>query len=756
MYSIHAVPNYIILELNNIQINREEIILAAMGDLSLKNFFNEVWVIVTDKELFILSGTTFNLKKKGKEETSTTWRSSDTNRYKIESMEDIKAEDLITGGRLIAKVDGTMQVLCRYSNSMKREFSILVKNIEKIKDNKEIDENDYKEEQHNRFCPKCGLMYPDQNRKVCPKCINRKSLFLRVLSFASKYKWKVALILFFMFIHAGFNVLAPFVSGQLLFDEILTSGGSLYGKIGLGVFLIFAVRLMSIVTNVIFGRINAYVTGYVIYDIKTLIFQAMQKLSLDFYSNKQTGGLMTRINRDADNLQHFFHHGMPYLIVNIVIIIGTLITMLITNFSLTLLCLIPAPIVLFTSIKIFPILYKKFGRVHRSRRFMNALINDSLTGFRVVKAFGKEREEINRFSKSSNNVMNTELNLVQYIHTMFPLMRTFIALGTIIIWGVGGWQVLIGEMTFGKLLSFLWYLNLIIGPLQYMADITNWMSDSMNSAMRIFEILDATPTIYDQPDASHLEEFKGKIELDNVTFAYEPNKPVIHNICFTIQPGEMIGLVGRSGAGKSTIANLLMRLYDVNEGKIRIDGYDIRDIALADLHKNVSMVMQDTFLFAGTIAENIAYARPEATTLEIINAAKSAYAHEFIMKLPYGYNTIIGKDGQSLSGGEKQRLSIARTILHNPKIIILDEATSAVDTKTEKQIQRAIDRLVEGRTVLSIAHRLSTLNNADKIVVIEDGKLVETGTHRELLEKKGAFYEMYEKQREALKMRGVV
>ncbi len=278
----------------------------------------------------------------------------------------------------------------------------------------------------------------------------------------------------------------------------------------------------------------------------------------------------------------------------------------------------------------------------------------------------------------------------------------------------------------------------------------------MNSAQRIFEVLDAVPDVAESHDPVKLPGgLKGNIELKNVTFSYEPNKPVLHEINLEIKAGEMIGLVGHSGAGKSTLTNIITRLYDVNEGEILIDGVNIKDIAFADLRPHIGMVLQDTYLFRGSIAENIAYARPEASNDDIIKAAKAANAHDFIIKMPDGYDTVLGVRKSNLSGGERQRISIARALLHNPKILILDEATASVDTDTERQIQEALERLVKGRTTIAIAHRLSTLRNADRLVVVEKGKIVETGTHSELLKSEGAYFKMVQKQKEALKIRGV-
>jgi ATP-binding cassette subfamily B protein len=387
---------------------------------------------------------------------------------------------------------------------------------------------------------------------------------------------------------------------------------------------------------------------------------------------------------------------------------------------------------------------------------LNSVINDSLSGARVVKAFGKEGEEITRFSNTNQNFYKVNLELGNLLQTAFPLLYFLMGSSGLVVWGYGSYLVVKGELTFGSLITFTGYVGMLVGPLQFMTQITNWWSDCMNSASRIFEIMDAIPEVEEKANAIRLPNIKGDVFLKGVTFSYEPNNPVLHDINIDVKQGEMIGIVGHSGAGKSTLTNIITRLYDVKEGQISIDGINVKDLNLKDLHSQIGMVLQDTYLFMGTIAENIAYAKPEATIEEIIEAAKIANAHDFIMKLQDGYDTSIGSRGrQNLSGGEKQRISIARAVLLNPRILILDEATASLDTETERMIQEALERLIKGRTTFAIAHRLSTLRNADRLIVVEGGKICESGTHEELIKKKGVYYTLCQKQREALKLQGV-
>ncbi len=752
------LPTYLDSELKSQNINKEDVLYAVPSDLDNYGYFSENWLILTKEKLVILSGTSFERKKTGKKRTDTdiNFTLKGVIEYLVSDVKKIIINDMVSGGVLIASINETEQMLCRFTASRQKDFGTLAKIHGKLVNGEEINYEEIMHEQSKNVCPKCGRYYPDSARKVCPNCMDKRSVFIRILSFMGNYKWKVVLLLAFMLTSAAANIFRPYLSGNILFDEVLAQGGKYYGKIGPVVLMIAGAQLMFLLFSIIQGRINAFVSTNIIYDIKVKVFKAMQELSMSFFNSKETGGLLTRVNNDAMRLTHFFHDGMPYVVVNTFVLIGTLAVMLSMNAKLTLLILLPVPIVMYISKTIFPRLNTLHTKRHRAIRYLNALTNDTLTGFRVVKAFGKEKNEIKRFGNANEYFTNSVVNISTFASTAFPIMHLLVSTGTLIIWGFGGYQVIKGNMTFGSLIAFNMYLGMLYQPIQFMSDIVNWWSDTMTAGQRIFEICDAIPDIYEIENPKPLKAVLGHIQLKNITFSYQPNKPVIHNINIDIQPGETIGLVGKSGAGKSTLANLITRLYDVEEGEIIIDGINIKDYSLEDLHTKVGMVMQDTFLFAGTVAENISYGQPDAKIANIIKASIAAGAHDFIMKLPDKYDTLIGKDGQDLSGGERQRLSIARTILHNPDVLILDEATASVDTETEIKIQNALDMLIENKTTIVIAHRLSTLRSANRILVLDNGKIIESGSHNELLDLKGEFYSMMESQRKALEIGGVI
>lgn len=723
--------------LREADIDADSIICAVDTDIGLDRTYEHGWICLTDSTLAVLHST------------------DDARVIDLSEVKEVKAENLVTSGLVSISFNGKDEVICRFSSGRTRDIAHLVKIANKIVKSEKLEDGDFEQEDTETECPKCGRRYPDQDRKVCPHCLEKGSIFVRLLAYFKGSIGKVTLVFAFMIAQAGFELVSPFINGRILFDEVLHPAGQYYGRIGAIFAIMLGVRLFAVGVSIIYGRIIAVLGSEVIYKLKTDLFAALQRLSMSFFTRKQTGALMNRVNWDALMLEFFFIEGVPFFVVNVLIILGISITMLTFNWMLALMVFIPAPILIYLTKILIPKVWRLYSRRYRSRRYLNSVINDSLSGVRVVKAFGREEAEISRFGGANWGLFSTHLSAQRFSSTVFPFFHLIMQTGGFVVWAVGGWKVIQGQISFGVLMTFVGYIAMFYRPMLFFTRLIDWWAMCMNSAQRIFEVLDTEPDIVEKKEPVRVDPIKGRIKVEKVTFAYEPNKPVLHDINLTIKPGEMIGLVGHTGAGKSTITNLITRLYDVEEGKISIDGVNVKDAAVDDLRSQIGIVLQQTYLFNGSVAENISYAQPDASEYDIVSAAKLANAHDFIVALPDGYNTRLGRQGIDLSGGERQRIAIARAILKNPRILIFDEATSSVDTETEEKIQNAIIRMVEGRTTIAIAHRLSTLRMADRLFILDNGKIVERGNHEQLMAKKKKYYELVSRERKALKVIGV-
>jgi ABC-type multidrug transport system fused ATPase/permease subunit len=457
---------------------------------------------------------------------------------------------------------------------------------------------------------------------------------------------------------------------------------------------------------------------------------------------------MSRVTNDLSALEHFVTHGSALTAVDLVRLIGGSIILFILDWRLAALVLIPVPI-LAVALRHYN---TKIRPVYRSVRArlgdINAKLQDNLSGIRVIQAFAREEMERQRFTTESERYYRARVKGIRYWSVFFPAIRFLGAMGSVIVLGVGAAMVVKGEMSLGTLVAFLSYTASFYEPINRLTEVDNIFQEAIAAGERFFEILDETTEVTDAPDAIDLPAIEGRMVFDDVTFRYGTGDKVLHDIGFEMAQGEMVALVGPSGAGKTSIANLICRFYDPNKGKITIDGHDLRRIKLTALRQQVAVVLQDSFLFNNNVVENLLYGKPDATREEVIRAAKAANAHEFIIQLPQGYDTEIGERGVKLSGGQKQRLALARAILADPRILILDEATSSVDAEAEFLIQQALERVLEGRTSLVIAHRLSTVRNADKIIVLDQGRIVETGKHDDLLQRDGLYSQLYKRQME--------
>ncbi len=488
-------------------------------------------------------------------------------------------------------------------------------------------------------------------------------------------------------------------------------------------------------------------------DLRDEIYEHLQKLSVSWFSSKQTGSIISRVSSDTDRIWDFIAFGIVEVSVAILMLTGLGAVLLALDWRLGLVMTLPVPVLLWAIYRHGQRMQRIFLRAWRKWSGITDLLSDTIPGIRVVKAFHQEKQETRRF-QGRNASVTAEFNRIHRTWTSFwPVLMLSIHGAMIGVWALALPRVLSSDaatsLSAGTFVSFLLYMTMFVQPIEVIGQMARMLNRATSSAYRVFELLDTRPQIVDVEEAVRLEPVQGRVTFEDVTFAYDGVRQVLKGVSFDVRPGEMIGLVGPSGGGKTTITQLIARFHEAQSGAVRIDGVDVKRLDVGHYRRQVGMVLQDPYLFHGTILENIRYGKPEATLEEIVEAARAANAHEFVGKLPHGYDTVVGERGHTLSGGERQRVSIARAILHDPRILILDEATSSVDTETERRIQEALDRLVAGRTVFAIAHRLSTLTRANRLIVVENGRIAEQGTHGELLSRAdGIYFRLCRLQRE--------
>lgn len=570
---------------------------------------------------------------------------------------------------------------------------------------------------------------------------------LRLIGFVQKYWFMLVLAFLCQIFGTAFGILIPRVLGQGIDDVLRLSQetGSTQPIIIAAVMVVAAGALRGIAMygNRYFSEV---VSQKVSYNIRNALYNRLQRLSFQFHDQNQTGQLMSRATVDVEATRMFFSMGLLGMFQVLLMFFGVVGMILAINWQLALITIafvVPVALLAVTfGSRIRPIWLK----VQQMLGFMSTTLEESLAGIGVVKAFSRQKEESRKFDIQANALYDDQMHAVRMMALAMPTMVFLVGIPTAVILWYGGGQVANGTMTVGQVTQFVLYLGLLMMPIRQLGMMVNLYSRTVSAGQRILEILDTESKVKEKPDAIDVGKAKGRVMFENVSFSYDNISPALNNVSFDVQPGQLVALLGGSGSGKSTVANLLARFYDVTSGSISLDGVDIRDIKFSSLRKNVVTAQQDVFLFSSTIKENIAYGDVDASMDRIVEVAKAAQLHDFIQALPEGYDTWVGERGDTLSGGEKQRLSIARTLLVNPSVLILDDSTASVDSETERLIRQALNTLIQGRTTFIITHRLPLIKNADIILMFQDGELVQQGTHEELFAQKGVYREVYESQ----------
>ncbi len=710
--------------------------LRTHTDLNLEGGYEPVYLLVEPDRLYVAAAP------------NERWKSAARMVLQRADVREVRTRQGVGGGFLEALVEGVYVEILAYSNTRSETFHKVEQKLKAwlaaapVEIGPEDDEDP-------RRCAQCGMPL-DFKGDTCRRCVNRGAVLVRVFHMMRPYRKRAAIMMSLVLVGIGValvpqqlvrllinKVLAPEQAGNPPLDETV----AVYWLLGL-VGSLFGTYLIGALINGTTARLASFVGTQITFDMRSRVFHHLTRLGVAFYDRYSVGQLMARVSSDTEHMKAFVQQLTSGFLAQLITVAAVGAVLFALSWKLAFFTLLPAPLVMLSAVFFWKRVYPRYYRVSDAVSKLQSRLNTVLSGVRVVKAFGQEQREQTRFGQSSGYVRDSYRN-VEYTVAMFnPAMGLLFQMGGLIVWFVGGRQVLYEGMPLGDLIAFLGLLGMFYQPLGHLTQLTTWLTQFLTATQRTFEILDTSPQILQTQAPQALPAKPGAVRFENVTFGYNRREPILKGISFAVEAGEHVGVVGKSGSGKTTLINLLARFYDVDDGCVRIDGIDVRDLSEDDIRRAVGIVLQEPFLFRGTIRANIAYGRTDATLEQIIAAAKSANAHDFIMRHPLGYDTYIGERGAGLSGGERQRVSIARALLYDPPILILDEATSNVDTESEQLIQAALQRVTEGRTTLAIAHRLSTLRHCDRILVIDGGHLVEQGSHQELLDQQGLYYRL--------------